>query len=118
MDIKDNIQNQIFSALLYRKIVVWLDLAITSDKYEDEKVVKLYEKIAALKSEKDYIPTKLNFEPIDEDYIGFFAKDPDAASDMVNCETALIGGFLEMEELSKTTYTYTDEKKIQFKANN
>jgi hypothetical protein len=34
-------------------------------------------------------------------YIGFFAKEADAASDMVNAEIALIGSFTEMEELSK-----------------
>jgi hypothetical protein len=101
MDIKDNIQNQIFSALLYRKIVLWMDLNINSDKYEDERVVQLFEKIGAMKAQNGYVSTKLNFEPINEEYIGFFAKEADAASDMVNAEIALIGSFTEMEELSK-----------------
>jgi hypothetical protein len=42
MDIKDNILNQIYSGMLYRKIVIWIDLNITSDKYEAEKVVFLH----------------------------------------------------------------------------
>jgi len=42
MDLKDNILNQIFSGMLYRKIVIWVDLNITSDKYEAEKVVFLH----------------------------------------------------------------------------
>lgn len=62
--------------------------------------------------------TKLNFEPINEEYIGFFAGNPDAASDMVNCEIALIGSFTEMEELSKQSHLYSDEKIKQFKNNN
>jgi len=54
-----------------------------------------------MKAQQDFISTKLAFEPIEEDHVGFFASGPEASSDMVNCETALIGGFLDMEELSK-----------------
>ena len=45
MDIKDYMQNQIFSAMLYRKIVVWLDLNITSKDYKPEKECALYQMI-------------------------------------------------------------------------
>lgn len=67
--------------MLYSKIIIWIDLSITSDKYEAEKVVKLYELIKETE-EHQHVPTKLAFEPFEEDYCGFYQKDPSAT-----CET-------------------------------
>lgn len=39
MDIKDQFQTQLFSSLLYRKIIMWKDLDIKAENYESEKVV-------------------------------------------------------------------------------
>ena len=57
--------------MLYSKIIIWMDLAITSDKYEAEKVVKLFEMIKETE-EKGHVPTKLAFEPFEEEFVGFY----------------------------------------------
>ena len=75
MDIKDNILNQIYSGMLYRKIVIWIDLNITSDKYEAEKVVFLHNLVNQKRAEKSYVPTKLAFETFEIDYQGFYSKN-------------------------------------------
>jgi len=75
MDMKDNILNQIFSGMLYRKIVTFIDLNIVSEKYEAERVVQLYNLVNQFKSEKDFIPTKLAFEPLEEDFTGFYSQN-------------------------------------------
>jgi hypothetical protein len=49
-----------------------LDLAITSDKYEAEKVVKLYDIIKEITDKKESIPVQLPFQIIEEDYTGFY----------------------------------------------
>jgi len=67
--------------MLYSKIIIWMDLAITSDKYEAEKVVKLFEMIKETEA-KGHVPTKLAFEPFEEEFVGFYQKEPSAP-----CET-------------------------------
>ena len=55
--------------MLWSKIVIWVDMGITNDKYETDTVVKMYETIQHKKdSENGYIPTKLAFDPIEEGY--------------------------------------------------
>ena len=69
--------------MLYSKIIIWIDLSITSDKYEAEKVVKLYEMIKEIEQHQN-VTTKLAYEPIDDDYVGFYQKDPSASCDTMH----------------------------------
>jgi hypothetical protein len=103
--------------MLYSKIIIWLDLAITSDKYEAEKVVKLFELIKETEA-KQHVPTKLAFEPIEEDFIGFYQKEPSAPCETMHTQMALLDAYYEMEELVKKSFLYTEEKIEQFKENN
>lgn len=59
--------------MLWSKIVIWVDMGITNDKYETDTVVKMYETINQKKdTENGFIPVKLAFEPIEENFVGYF----------------------------------------------
>ena len=104
--------------MLYSKIVIWIDLNITSDKYEAEKVVSLYKMINETKSKNNYIPTKLAYEPITDEYSGYYMQGPSASSETAHSAIAMLEGYSEMEELVKKSFLYTEDKIAQFKTNN
>jgi hypothetical protein len=39
LNLKDNLQKQVFVGVLYRKLIIWMDLNIQSDEFEHNKVV-------------------------------------------------------------------------------
>jgi hypothetical protein len=51
MNLKDNLQRQVFVGVLYRKLIIWMDLNIQSDEYEHNKVVDCISLISDLKEE-------------------------------------------------------------------
>jgi hypothetical protein len=72
-------------------------MGITNDKYETDTVVKMYETIQHKKdSENGYIPTKLSFEPIEENYQGYYAGLPGISSESMNVEMSAMDHFYEM----------------------
>ena len=119
MDIKDYLQTQLFSAVLYRKIVVWLDLNITSKDYKPEKECALHTMIDEQRhAPNGVIQTLLNYDVVDESHEGFFSQGTDAPTEMVNSELAMVDAVLDLEKLAKKTFLYPDEKIVQFKENN
>ena len=71
-----------------------------------------------MKSQKGYIPTVKLFEPIDNDYVGFFSPNGGRNTDMTTAEISTVNSFLDMAELSNKTYLYSEEKINNFKKNN
>lgn len=51
-------------ALLYRKIVLWMDLNITSDDFVHAKVVEVMGMIDNYKDQLNYVPSKINYTDI------------------------------------------------------
>lgn len=45
INLKENIQTQIFCGLLHKKLVIWLDLNIQNDEYAHAKIVEAMQKI-------------------------------------------------------------------------
>ena len=61
MNMKENLQKQVFEGSLYRKLVIWNDLSIQPDEYSHKKVVDCIKKINDYQEELSYMPTKLQF---------------------------------------------------------
>jgi hypothetical protein len=40
LNLKDNLQKQVFMGVLYRKLIIWMDLNIQSDDFEHIKIVE------------------------------------------------------------------------------
>jgi hypothetical protein len=69
MTLKDDLQGKIFKAVLYRKILLFDDLAVNNDVkgeevYASPKVVEIYELINRYVEEFRYKPPKLIYEPV------------------------------------------------------
>ena len=51
LNLKDNLQKQVFMGVLYRKLIIWMDLNIQSDDFEHIKIVEAIAMIQDLKEE-------------------------------------------------------------------
>lgn len=51
LNLKDNLQKQVFMGVLYRKLIIWMDLNIQSDDFEHIKIVEAISIIQDLKEE-------------------------------------------------------------------
>lgn len=73
MNMKDNLMLSLFKGSLYKKLVVWKDLGIQLDEYQSPSVVNQVHLINKYQEEEGYIPTKLKFEEITLETVGFFS---------------------------------------------
>ena len=75
MDLKDALYSQMFEALLYKKTVLYEDLDLnanvatkeTNVVYMSEKVVQMHEKLAEFTATKGYLPSKIDYLPLNEE---------------------------------------------------
>lgn len=84
LNIKDHLQRQVFKGLLYRKLVVWMDLNIQSDEYVHQcnppllslitfsEVVELMNMIMNFRENLKYVPSKLFFKEVTLDTPGAY----------------------------------------------
>ena len=59
LNLRDNLQQQIFQACLYRKLLVWHDLNIHPEEYCTRKVVDCIQLMNDYQDKHRYKPTKL-----------------------------------------------------------
>lgn len=121
MNMKDNLVKQVFSALLYRKILIWKDLNIQSEDFVDDKVVTITNLMDSLQSELGYIPTKAILEEVKLDTPGFYTVTSDGEkrfSETLQLLHAFTLAFFEMENLIKTNFKLSSEKREKFTENN
>ena len=75
LDLKDAMLQQILSAILYKKTVIWTDLKInpggsSSDNgevYATQRVFEMQQKCDAFMQNLGYLPTKLTYNALDPD---------------------------------------------------
>lgn len=79
LNMKDKLLQQILSALLYKKTVIWTDLKINpgasrdnDEIYASEKVVKVRERIDAYLALQNYLPSRINYVPIEPEEVGVY----------------------------------------------
>ena len=60
-EIRDNLISQAFKALLYRKIVLWMDLDILDTGYVKGDILEAVQNLVAFKNKHGYIPTRLEY---------------------------------------------------------
>ena len=60
-EIRDNLISQAFKALLYRKIVLWMDLDILDTGYVKGEILEAVQNIFAFKNKHGYVPTKVEY---------------------------------------------------------
>ena len=122
MNLKDNLMKRLFLALLYKKIVVWMDLNIQSDDFVHSKVVEVMQHIDAMKESLHYVPSKLQFEEVTLETPGLYsyeeAGDPNASSETLMNLQALTEAFVDMENIVKKNFKLSAEKKAKFTDNN
>lgn len=60
-EIRDNLISQAFKALLYRKIVLWMDLDILDSGYVKGEILEVVQNIFAFKNKHGYVPTRVEY---------------------------------------------------------
>lgn len=118
MTIKDNLQSQIFMAVLYIKQIMWEDLDMTKNVKEGEeiyatpKVVEVKEKMNNYELDLGYKPMKMIFDLPTITKPGLYTKSeckPDCAETLKD----MIQGNCEIEELIKRLYFLSEDKKLK-----
>lgn len=122
LNMRDNLQQQVFQACLYRKLLVWNDLNIHPGEYCPQKVVDCIKMINDFQNKLNYKPTKLQFKELTLESPGYFSYDNGSG----NCEStetldAMIANIVDMEDLVKKNFLMTQkspEKIQEFNENN
>ena len=107
MTMKDNLLKMLTQGLVYRKVILWMDMSIPPDEFiRDSVIQKINDLIANMKSTKNYIPTKMMFEELEIENLGVYNLGEDDR--MFNIEDTAFGSlkifadqFVEMESLIK-----------------
>ena len=120
LNMRDNLNKQIFYSSLYRKLVIWNDLSIQPDEYCHAKVVDCINQINRYQDELNYMPTKLAFEEVNLDTPGYFNfnESAEVQSDSTDTLDALVASLIEMENLIKKNFMMAPEKLEQFARTN
>lgn len=109
-------------ALLYRKIVLWMDLNITSDDFVHAKVVEVMGMIDNYKDQLNYVPSKINYTDIQmaSDGIYSLAQKEEGAgnSEAMDNLHALAEAVIDMENIIKNNFKLSEEKRTKFVDNN
>ena len=103
--------------VLYRKLIIWMDLNIQSDDFEHIKIVEAISLIQDLKEEYKQAPTKLFFREVDLETSGWYSVSGQAdasSSDAVQNLEALCQSFFSMENLIKKNFKLSQEKLVAF----
>lgn len=118
MNLRDNLLNQIYQGMLYRKMVIWMDLGIQSDEFVHQKVVEVLDKITAFRDTYKYVATKPAFSEVDLDTPGQFSLGFEGPSESVQNLDAVSQAMIEMENLIKKNFKLSQEKLDKFAENN
>lgn len=106
MTLKDDLQGKIFKAVMYRKILLFDDLAVNNDVkgeevYASPKVVEIYELINRYVEEFRYKPPKLIYEPVtmSAKNSGLYTQVHDFHANTQELMKDMLTQILEMEQL-------------------
>ena len=122
LNMKDKLLQQILSALLYKKTVIWTDLKINpgasrdnDEIYASEKVVKVRERIDAYLALQNYLPSRINYVPIEPEEVGVYTNIQQDAegtqgTDFTQLLEAVIDSNTDMETLIKDKFLFSQEK--------
>lgn len=122
LNMKDKLLQQILSALLYKKTVIWTDLKINpgasrdnDEIYASEKVVKVRERIDAYLALQNYLPSRINYVPIEPEEVGVYTNIQQDAegtqgTDFTQLLEAVIDSNADMETLIKDKFLFSQEK--------
>lgn len=126
LNLKDNIQHQLFQGISYQKMVTWLDLNIklqpsadSDEIYDHSKAVELHKRIAQYMETQKFLPRQLPIELFDLDnQSGPYTGENTTQYDTVETIVCLNNQFTDMMQLIKTSFLFSDDKKDQFRTNN
>lgn len=129
LNLKDNLQKQIFFGILYKKLVVWLDLNIQSDEFVHQsiafnhnipiEVVEAINLINDFKESLNYVPQKNFYQEVDLESIGQYSfLSEGKLSDSVSTLEAVVDCIMDMENLIKKNLKLSAEKLVKFTDNN
>jgi hypothetical protein len=94
LNLKDNLQKQVLMGVLYKKLVIWMDLNIQSDEFVHSKVVEAIHMITDLKEQLKYVPSRHFYQEVDLDTPGPYSLSSEAGgSESVQNLEALCEGF-------------------------
>lgn len=88
---------------MYRKQILWDDLDIGGKEgeavYASPKVVEIHDKMTAYQQEWGYKPTKMVYEPINENKTGIYTKPNDFKPETSETLKDMVNSCIEMETL-------------------
>lgn len=105
MTLKDELNGQIFTAIIYRKIILFDDLSVNNDGKEGEdiyaspKVVEINDRINRYVEEFRYKPPRLIYEPIENSKPGIYTQAHDNGVHTAETLKDMIAQIIEMEQL-------------------
>ena len=113
--------NQILSAMLYKKTVIWTDLKINpgdsrsnDEVYAAAKVAEMHERLDQFMQNLGYLPTKLSYEQIDPDQPGTYTQQQQSGiggeTQFTEILQATIDCTVDMEKLIKDKFLFSQEK--------
>ena len=125
MDLKDNLYSQMFTALLYKKTLLYEDLDLNSSVatkgneiiYTTEKILQMHNKIADFEAIRNHLPQKIDYVPITEEttgcYTSFNEGSNDVGSEMTESSKsleALTDAIVDMTDLVQKNWLFSEEK--------
>ncbi len=130
LNLKDNLNRQAFRGILYRKLVIWLDLNIQSDEFVHSSIYPIYNYISLLevveainmindyKEQLNFIPTKIFYQEVSLETPGTYSINNEDSSDSIQNFEAVYEAFVEMESLIKKNFKLSAEKMLKFTDSN
>ena len=121
-NLKENVLVQVIKGLLYKKVVLWMDLNINTNEFVHTDIVKMIEQINRFKETMGVIPTKLSYDEVNLETDGIYLKAGDdthsSTSEMLNTLHALTESFIDMEGLIKNCFALSQEKRDKLSKDN
>ena len=105
MTLKDDLVCQIFTAVMYRKTILFEDLSVNNDGKEGEeiyvspKVVEIYDRINKYQVELGFKPPKLIYEPVSVGRSGLYTNKSDFRAETIETMKDMFREIVEMEQL-------------------
>jgi chromosome segregation ATPase len=127
MNVKDNLIKQVIHSLIYRKILLFKDLNIHSEDFVEAKVADVMNEMDDTEKDLGYIPTKARLEEIKLNSEGIYTeiekKNRSSRKGYIRNESvenlySLALSFFEMENIIKTNFKLSEEKKEKFTESN
>lgn len=124
LNLKDHLQKQILMGILYRKLVIWMDLNIQSDEFVHSskslissdilsEVVEAINIINDCKEQLGFVPSKLFYKEVGLETLGTYSINNELTDCTSNVES-VFEAFVEMENLIKKNFKLSSEKILKF----